>query len=170
MTFLNIPIGGQTPRPRPASRRARAGYSLPPNRDASRSASVSSVSSVSSRHPAHPPHQGVQAAPWRATAASVESLDKTIDGTRPANRHVQFIAIGASAPACSSVPASPLRLPPEHILYIAVGAIMFLLMRAIGEMMYRDPASTPSSTSSTLSRPWLGNLPAGRTASSCSSA
>ena len=68
------------------------------SRDASRSASVSSVSSASSKTSgtsAAPRRPG--AAPGRATAASVESLDKNNQMERGlTNRHVQFIAIGGT--------------------------------------------------------------------------
>lgn len=103
------------------------------SRDASRSTSVSSFSSSASASTAS-----------GATAASVESLDKNNEMERGlTNRHVQFIAIGGTIGTglfLGSGKSIALTGPSIVLVYIAVGAIMFLLMRAIGEMMYRDPS------------------------------
>ena len=59
------------------------------------------------------------------------------------NRHVQFIAIGGTIGTglfLGSGRSISLTGPSIIFVYIAVGAIMFLLMRAIGELMYRDPS------------------------------
>ncbi|PWG59166.1 amino acid permease [Bifidobacterium catulorum] len=59
------------------------------------------------------------------------------------NRHVQFIAIGGTIGTglfLGSGKSISLTGPSIVFVYIAVGIIMFLLMRAIGEMMYRDPS------------------------------
>lgn len=79
-----------------------------------------------------------------ARIASVESLDKGNEMERGlTNRHVQFIAIGGTIGTglfLGSGKSIAFTGPSIVLVYIAVGAIMFLLMRAIGEMMYRDPS------------------------------
>ncbi|RBP99018.1 amino acid permease [Bifidobacterium xylocopae] len=57
-------------------------------------------------------------------------------------RHVQFIAIGGTIGTglfLGSGKSIALTGPSIVFVYIAVGVIMFLLMRAIGELMYSDP-------------------------------
>lgn len=57
-------------------------------------------------------------------------------GTRPENRHVQFIAIGGTIGTglfLGSGKSIALTGPSIILVYIGVGLIMFLLMRAIGE-------------------------------------
>ena len=75
---------------------------------------------------------------------SVESLDKGNDMERGLqNRHVQFIAIGGTIGTglfLGSGKSIALTGPSIILVYIGVGLIMFLLMRAIGEMMYSDPS------------------------------
>jgi AAT family amino acid transporter len=59
------------------------------------------------------------------------------------NRHVQFIAIGGTIGTglfLGSGRSIALTGPSIVLVYIAVGLMMFILMRAIGEMMYRDPS------------------------------
>lgn len=59
------------------------------------------------------------------------------------NRHVQFIAIGGTIGTglfLGSGKSISLTGPSIIFVYILVGIIMFFLMRAIGEMMYRDPS------------------------------
>ncbi len=99
---------------------------------------------------------------------SVESLDKGNDmecGLK--NRHVQFIAIGGTIGTglfLGSGKSIALTGPSIIFVYIGVGLIMFLLMRAIGEMTYSDLSSTSSSTSSPATSAARGaNSPAGRT-------
>ena len=79
-----------------------------------------------------------------ARIVSVESLDKGNEMERGlTNRHVQFIAIGGTIGTglfLGSGKSIAFTGPSIVLVYIAVGAIMFLLMRAIGEMMYRDPS------------------------------
>ena len=76
--------------------------------------------------------------------SSVESLDKNNEMKRGlTNRHVQFIAIGGTIGTglfLGSGKSISLTGPSIVFVYIAVGIIMFFLMRAIGEMMYRDPS------------------------------
>ena len=58
------------------------------------------------------------------------------------NRHVQFIAIGGTIGTglfLGSGKSIALTGPSIIFVYIGVGLIMFLLMRAIGEMMYKRP-------------------------------
>lgn len=58
------------------------------------------------------------------------------------NRHVQFIAIGGTIGTglfLGSGKSIALTGPSIILVYILVGLIMFLLMRAIGELMYHDP-------------------------------
>lgn len=58
------------------------------------------------------------------------------------NRHVQFIAIGGTIGTglfLGSGKSIALTGPSIILVYILVGAVMFLFMRAIGELMYRDP-------------------------------
>ena len=78
------------------------------------------------------------------TAEPVESLDKGNEMARGLNnRHVQFIAIGGTIGTglfLGSGKSIALTGPSIIFVYIGVGLIMFLLMRAIGEMMYRDPS------------------------------
>ena len=57
-------------------------------------------------------------------------------------RHVQFIAIGGTIGTglfLGSGKSISLTGPSIVFVYIIVGFIMFLLMRAIGELMYKDP-------------------------------
>ncbi|MFD0704680.1 amino acid permease [Alloscardovia venturai] len=59
------------------------------------------------------------------------------------NRHVQFIAIGGTIGTglfLGSGESIALTGPSIVFVYIAVGLFMFILMRAIGELMYRDPS------------------------------
>lgn len=78
------------------------------------------------------------------TLTSVENLDKNNQMARGLNnRHVQFIAIGGTIGTglfLGSGKSIALTGPSIVFVYIAVGIIMFLLMRAIGELMYRDPS------------------------------
>ncbi|WP_348519627.1 amino acid permease [Bifidobacterium sp. ESL0728] len=58
------------------------------------------------------------------------------------NRHVQFIAIGGTIGTglfLGSGKSIALTGPSIILVYILVGLMMFLLMRAIGELMYHDP-------------------------------
>ncbi|MCO6559271.1 MAG: amino acid permease [Bifidobacterium sp.] len=58
------------------------------------------------------------------------------------NRHVQFIAIGGTIGTglfLGSGKSIALTGPSIILVYIFVGVMMFLLMRAIGELMYYDP-------------------------------
>ncbi len=75
---------------------------------------------------------------------SVEALDQTNDMERGlSNRHVQFIAIGGTIGTglfLGSGKSISLTGPSIIFVYILVGVVMFFLMRAIGEMMYRDPS------------------------------
>ena len=75
---------------------------------------------------------------------SVESLDESNEMSRGlTNRHVQFIAIGGTIGTglfLGSGKSIALTGPSIIFVYVGVGLIMFLLMRAIGEMMYRDPS------------------------------
>ena len=79
-----------------------------------------------------------------AQIKSIESLDKGNDMERGLkNRHVQFIAIGGTIGTglfLGSGKSIALTGPSIILVYIGVGLIMFLLMRAIGEMMYSDPS------------------------------
>ena len=79
-----------------------------------------------------------------AQIKSIESLDKDNDMERGLkNRHVQFIAIGGTIGTglfLGSGKSIALTGPSIIFVYIGVGLIMFLLMRAIGEMMYSDPS------------------------------
>lgn len=75
---------------------------------------------------------------------SVEALDSENEMERGlSNRHVQFIAIGGTIGTglfLGSGKSISLTGPSIVFVYILVGVVMFLLMRAIGEMMYRDPS------------------------------
>lgn len=75
---------------------------------------------------------------------TVEELDSGNEMNRGLkNRHVQFIAIGGTIGTglfLGSGKSIALTGPSIVFIYIFVGAIMFLLMRAIGEMMYQDPS------------------------------
>lgn len=58
------------------------------------------------------------------------------------NRHVQFIAIGGTIGTglfLGSGKSIALTGPSIILVYIGVGLVMYLLMRAIGELMYRSP-------------------------------
>ncbi|MEE1295964.1 MAG: amino acid permease [Bifidobacterium sp.] len=58
------------------------------------------------------------------------------------NRHVQFIAIGGAIGTGLFLGAGKsisLTGPSIVLVYIVVGLLMFLMMRGIGELMYRDP-------------------------------
>ena len=75
---------------------------------------------------------------------SIDSLDTGNDMERGLkNRHVQFIAIGGTIGTglfLGSGKSIALTGPSIIFVYVGVGLVMFLLMRAIGEMMYRDPS------------------------------
>ena len=75
---------------------------------------------------------------------SVSALDRNNELERGlSGRHVQFIAIGGTIGTglfLGSGKSISLVGPSIVLVYIVVGVIMFLLMRAIGEMMYRDPS------------------------------
>jgi len=75
---------------------------------------------------------------------SVETLDQDNQMERGlSKRHVQFIAIGGTIGTglfLGSGKSVSLTGPSIVLVYIAVGIVMFLLMRAIGELMYRDPS------------------------------
>ena len=75
---------------------------------------------------------------------SVESLDHGNEMARGLNnRHVQFIAIGGTIGTglfLGSGKSIALTGPSIVFVYIGVGLVMFLLMRGIGELMYRDPS------------------------------
>ena len=79
-----------------------------------------------------------------AQIKSIESLDKDNDMERGLQtRHVHIIAIGGTIGTglfLGSGKSIALTGPSIILVYIGVGLIMFLLMRAIGEMMYRDPS------------------------------
>lgn len=95
---------------------------------------------------------GVTAAPGDSTGPdagptslqSVESLDQNNEMARGLNnRHVQFIAIGGTIGTglfLGSGKSIALTGPSIIFVYIGVGIVMFMLMRAIGELMYRDPS------------------------------
>lgn len=76
--------------------------------------------------------------------ASLETLDKDNEMERGlTNRHVQFIAIGGAIGTglfLGSGKSINLAGPSIIFVYILIGGIMFLMMRAIGELMYRDPS------------------------------
>ncbi|KFI68098.1 Amino acid permease [Bifidobacterium magnum] len=58
------------------------------------------------------------------------------------SRHVQFIAIGGTIGTglfLGSGQSIALTGPSIVLVYIFVGLMMFIMMRAIGELMYRDP-------------------------------
>ena len=80
----------------------------------------------------------------QAGLQSLEHLDEDNAMARGLkNRHVQFIAIGGTIGTglfLGSGKSIALTGPSIIFVYIGVGLIMFLLMRAIGEMMYRDPS------------------------------
>lgn len=75
---------------------------------------------------------------------SVEQLDSHNAMERGlSNRHVQFIAIGGTIGTglfLGSGKSIALTGPSIVLVYILVGLIMFILMRAIGELMYQDPS------------------------------
>lgn len=75
---------------------------------------------------------------------SVGSLDKGNEMARGLNnRNVQFIAIGGAIGTglfLGSGRSISLTGPSIVVVYIVVGIVMFLLMRAIGELMYCDPS------------------------------
>lgn len=73
------------------------------------------------------------------------------------NRHVQFIAIGGAIGTglfLGSGKSIALDGPSIVLVYILVGGVMFLMMRAIGELMYRDPSQH---TFINFIRMYLGN-------------
>ena len=103
----------------------------------------------------------------RGKLKSVESLDQTNEMERGlSNRHVQFIAIGGTIGTglfLGSGKSISLTGPSIIFVYILVGVIMFFLMRAIGEMMYRDPSQHTFINSSPVTLATGGGIsPAGR--------
>lgn len=75
---------------------------------------------------------------------TVDRLDQNNEMERGLkNRHVQFIAIGGTIGTglfLGSGESIALTGPSIIFVYIAVGLFMFILMRAIGELMYHDPS------------------------------
>lgn len=75
---------------------------------------------------------------------TVDHLDKNNQMERGLkNRHVQFIAMGGAIGTglfLGSGESIGLTGPSIVFVYIAVGLFMYILMRAIGELMYRDPS------------------------------
>lgn len=74
-----------------------------------------------------------------------EQSTQNADGTRRelTNRHVQMIAIGGTIGTGLFLGASNsiMKTGPSIVLvYMVLGIIFFLMMRAIGEMMYSDPS------------------------------
>lgn len=90
--------------------------------------------------------------------ASLETLDESNAMERGlTNRHVQFIAIGGAIGTglfLGSGKSIALDGPNIVLIYILVGGFMFLMMRAIGELMYRDPSQH---TFINFIRMYLGN-------------
>lgn len=90
--------------------------------------------------------------------ASLETLDEGNAMERGlTNRHVQFIAIGGAIGTglfLGSGKSIALDGPNIVLVYILVGGFMFLMMRAIGELMYRDPSQH---TFINFIRMYLGN-------------
>ena len=85
-----------------------------------------------------------ESSPGAEGLTAVESLDSGNEMERGlSNRHVQFIAIGGTIGTglfLGSGKSISLTGPSIILVYILVGCVMFLLMRAIGELMYRDPS------------------------------
>ncbi|TCD54184.1 amino acid permease [Alloscardovia theropitheci] len=83
-------------------------------------------------------------ASFHSTLKTVDHLDKNNQMERGLkNRHIQFIAIGGTIGTglfLGSGESIALTGPSIIFVYIAVGLFMFILMRAIGELMYRDPS------------------------------
>nr|MDK6328428.1 amino acid permease [Alloscardovia omnicolens] len=75
---------------------------------------------------------------------TVDHLDKNNQMERGLkNRHVQFIAMGGAIGTglfLGSGESIGLTGPSIVFVYIAVGLFMYIFMRAIGELMYRDPS------------------------------
>ncbi len=70
-------------------------------------------------------------------ASSTNQMERSLT-----KRHVQFIAIGGTIGTglfLGSGKSISLTGPSIVLVYIIVGLIMFLLMRGIGELMYKDP-------------------------------
>ncbi len=80
----------------------------------------------------------------KSTLNSVEELDAGNEMERSlSNRHIQFIAIGGTIGTglfLGSGKSIALTGPSIIFVYIIIGLFMYILMRAIGEMMYRDPS------------------------------
>ncbi len=89
---------------------------------------------------------------------SLETVDEDNEMERGlTNRHVQFIAIGGAIGTglfLGSGKSIALDGPSIVLVYILVGGVMFLMMRAIGELMYRDPSQH---TFINFIRMYLGN-------------
>ena len=87
----------------------------------------------------------------QAGNTQTSGTEQGADGSRDAsnqmerglsNRHVQFIAIGGTIGTglfLGSGKSIALTGPSIILVYIGVGLVMYLLMRAIGELMYRSP-------------------------------
>lgn len=105
---------------------------------------MSDEKSTSSMGAAGAPGSNNVGAPTGTALQSVESLDASNEMDRGLNnRHVQFIAIGGTIGTglfLGSGKSIALTGPSIVFVYIGVGLVMFMLMRAIGEMMYRDPS------------------------------
>jgi AAT family amino acid transporter len=75
---------------------------------------------------------------------SIESLDESNDLHRGlASRHVQFIAIGGTIGTglfLGSGKAIAMTGPSIVLLYLCIGLVMFIFMRAMGELMFCDPS------------------------------
>ncbi len=81
------------------------------------------------------PHQGKQ---------DPTLLDEANDLNRGlASRHAQFIAIGGTIGTglfLGSGKAIAMTGPSIVLLYLGIGLVMFIFMRAMGELMYHDPS------------------------------
>ncbi len=96
--------------------------------------------------------------PSGTAPTSLHSLDENNEMERGlTNKHVQFIAIGGAIGTGLFLGAGKsinLTGPSIVLVYIAVGIMMFIMMRGIGELMYRDPSQH---TFINFIRMYLGN-------------
>lgn len=80
----------------------------------------------------------------RGDQRSLDSLDRDNKMNRSlTSRHIEFIALGGAIGTglfLGSGQSIALTGPSILLVYLLVGLVMFVFMRAIGEMLYRDPS------------------------------
>lgn len=111
--------------------------------EGSLSSSAQSHAQAAQPNQSNQSNQPSQPNPVNPTIQPSQPMQSTNEMARAlSSRHVQFIAIGGTIGTglfLGSGKSISLTGPSIVGVYIIVGLVMFILMRAIGELMYRDP-------------------------------